>query len=153
MDLTWIADRIAVGGGIWNDDKMIEVVRAGITHIIDMQIEFDDTRLAEPYGVKVLWNPTDDDFRPKPPELFQRGVDFALAALDGPESKVFIHCAAGVHRAPMMALALLRAIGFTLQGAMDVIQARRPVVDFADVYVASVETFIRTYTPTEQSRG
>jgi len=53
----------------------------------------------------------------------------------------------------MMALALLRAIGFTLQGAMDVIQARRPVVDFADVYVASVETFIRTYTPTEQSRG
>jgi len=153
MDLTWIADRIAVGGGIWNDEKMIEVVRAGITHIIDMQIEFDDTRLAEPYGVKVLWNPTDDDFRPKPPELFQRGVDFALAALDGPESKVFIHCAAGVHRAPMMALALLRAIGFTLQGAMDVIQARRPVVDFADVYVASVETFIRTYTPTEQSRG
>ena len=152
MDLTWIADRIAVGGGIWNDEKMIEVVRAGITHIIDMQIEFDDTRLAEPYGVKVLWNPTDDDFRPKPPELFQRGVDFALAALDGPESKVFIHCAAGVHRAPMMALALLRAIGFTLQGAMDVIQARRPVVDFADVYVASVERFIRTYAPAEQPK-
>ena len=64
MDMTWVTDRIAVGGGIWNDDKMIEVVRAGITHIIDMQIEFDDTRLAEPYGVQVLWNPTDDDFRP-----------------------------------------------------------------------------------------
>jgi len=153
MDLTWIADRIAVGGGIWNDDKMIEVVRAGITHIIDMQIEFDDTRLAAPYGVKVLWNATDDDFRPKPPELFQRGVDFALEALDNGESKVFIHCAAGVHRAPMMALALLRALGFGLQDAMDVIQARRPVVDFADVYVASVEAFMRTYTPAEQSRG
>ena len=145
MDLTWIADRIAVGGGIWQDDKMIEVVRAGITHIIDMQLEFDDTSLARPYGVKVLWNPTDDDFRSKPPELFQRGVDFALAALDHPEARVFIHCAAGVHRAPMMALALLRALGFSLQGAMDVIQARRPVVDFADVYVDSVEDFIRTY--------
>ena len=153
MDLTWIADRIAVGGGIWNDEKMIEVVRAGITHIIDMQIEFDDTPLAQPYGVKVLWNPTDDDFRHKPPELFQRGVDFALAALDHPEAKVYIHCAAGVHRAPMMALAVLCALGFTLQDAIDVIQARRPVADFADVYVASVETFIRTYTPTEQSRG
>ena len=153
MDLTWIADRIAVGGGIWNDENMIEVVRVGITHIIDMQIEFDDTRLAEPYGVKVLWNPTDDDFRPKPPELFQRGVDFALAALDDPEAKVYIHCAAGVHRAPMMALALLRTLGFSLQGAMDVIQARRPAADFADVYIASVEAFMRSYTPAEQSPG
>ena len=153
MDMTWVTDRIAVGGGIWNDDKMIEVVRAGVTHIIDMQIEFDDTRLAEPYGINVLWCPTDDDFRPKPPELFQRGVDFALAALDDPASKVFIHCAAGVHRAPMMALAVLRALGFALQDAIDVIQARRPVVDFADVYVASVEHFVRAYTPTEQPKS
>ena len=86
---------------------MIEVVRAGVTHIVDMQIEWDDTALAKPYGVKVLWNPTDDDFQLKPPELLQRGVDFALEALDDAESKVFIHRAAGVHRAPMMSLAVL----------------------------------------------
>ncbi len=153
MDMTWVTDRIAVGGGIWNDEKMIEVVRAGVTHIIDMQIEFDDTRLAEPYGVKVLWNPTDDDFQPKPAKLFQRGVDFALEALDDAESRVFIHCAAGVHRAPMMALAVLRALGFGLADAMDMIQSRRHVVDFADVYVDSVEDFIRHHHPAEQSRG
>ena len=100
MDMTWVTDRIAVGGGIWHEGNMIEVAAAGITHIIDMQIEFDDTRLAEPYGVRVLWNPTDDDFRLKPAELLQRGVDFALKALEVRESKVFIHCAAGVHRAP-----------------------------------------------------
>jgi protein-tyrosine phosphatase len=146
MDMTWVTDRIAVGGGIWNDERMIEVVRAGVTHIIDMQIEFDDTRLAEPYGVQVLWNPTDDDFRPKPPELFQRGVEFALAALDDPESRLFIHCAAGVHRAPMMALAVLRALGFSPEAALQLIQFRRHVVDFADVYVDSVEEFIRTYS-------
>jgi protein-tyrosine phosphatase len=152
MDMTWVTDRIAVGGGIWNDEKMIEVVRAGITHIIDMQIEFDDTRLAEPYGVKVLWNPTDDDFQPKPPELFQRGVDFALQALDEPDSRVYIHCAAGVHRAPMMTLALLRTLGFGLQNAISVIEARRPVADFADVYIQSVENFMRTYSPAGQPR-
>jgi protein-tyrosine phosphatase len=145
MDMTWVADRIAVGGGIWNDEKMIEVVRAGVTHIIDMQLEYDDTPLAEPYGVKVLWNPTDDDFRPKPSDLFQRGVEFALAALDDPESKVFIHCAAGVHRAPMMALAVMRALGWNLHDAQRLVQTRRPVVDFADVYVDSVETFMREY--------
>ncbi len=153
MDITWVTDRIAVGGGIWNDDKMIEVVRAGITHIIDMQVEFDDTRLAEPYGVRVLWNPTDDDFLPKPPHLFRRGVDFALAALDDAESRVFVHCAAGVHRAPMMALALLRTMGFDLEDAMDMIQTRRGVVDFADVYVDSVENFIRSYEDAPEPRS
>jgi len=152
MDMTWVTDRIAVGGGIWTDDKMIEVVRAGITHIIDMQIEWDDTRLAQPYGVKVLWNPTDDDFRRKPPELFQRGVEFALEALDDAESRVFIHCAAGVHRAPMMALAVLRALGFGLQDARDMIESRRQVADFADVYVQSVEEFMRSYEAAEQEK-
>jgi len=80
MDMTWVTDRIAVGGGIWNEEKMSEVARAGITHIIDMQIEWDDTALARPYGIRVLWNPTDDDFRPKPAELFQRGVDFSCSS-------------------------------------------------------------------------
>src|SRR5579864_7878983 len=75
MDMTWVTDRIAVGGGIWNDENMEELVRRGVTHIINMQIEFDDRPLAEPYPVKVLHNPTDDDFMPKPPALFQAGVD------------------------------------------------------------------------------
>jgi|SRR5580692_2319693 protein-tyrosine phosphatase len=152
MDMTWVTNRIAVGGGIWTDEKMIEVVRAGVTHVIDMQIEFDDTQLAEPYGVKVLWNPTDDDFQLKPPELFRRGVDFALEALDDAESRVFIHCAAGVHRAPMMTLAVLRALGFSRDDAIEMIQSRRNVVDFADVYVESVEDYIRRYHPGEASR-
>ena len=153
MDITWVMPRLAIGGGIWTEGKMIEVVREGVTHIVDMQIEFDDTALAEPYGVKVLWNPTDDDFRPKPPELLRRGVEFALEALDDSESRVFIHCAAGVHRAPMMALAVLRALGFSLDDAMEMIQSRRNVVDFADVYVESVEDFMRSYDAAARTKG
>jgi len=145
MDMTWITDRIAVGGGIWNEENMQELVRKGVTHIIDMQIEFDDRPLAEPHGVHVLYNPTDDDFQIKPPDLFQRGVDFALDALSDDESKVYIHCAAGVHRAPMMTLAVMRALGWTLEDARDLIQKRRYVVDFADCYVQSVERFMEIY--------
>ncbi len=147
MDMTWITDRIGVGGGIWTDKEMIEVVRHGVTHIIDMQIEFDDTPLAEPYGVEVLWNPVDDDFQPKPPQVFQRGVEFAMAALEKPETKLYIHCAAGVHRAPMMTLAVMRALGYSLDDAVDMIESRRHVVDFADVYVRSVEEFMKSYEP------
>jgi protein-tyrosine phosphatase len=145
MDMTWITDRIAVGGGIWNDENMAELVRRGVTHIIDMQIEFDDRPLAEKYAVKVLFNPTDDDFTHKPPELFQRGVEFALEALDEPNGRVYIHCAAGVHRAPMMTLAILRVLGWSLETARQVMLERRYVIDFADVYVQSVEDFVKDY--------
>jgi protein-tyrosine phosphatase len=142
MDMTWVTGRIAVGGGIWTAENMAAVARSGVTHIIDMQIEFDDTTLAGPHGVEVLWNPIEDDFQPKPPEVFQRGVEFATEALEQDETKLFIHCAAGVHRAPMMALAVLCALGWAPAAAQDLIEKERPVVDFADVYVRSVERFL-----------
>jgi protein-tyrosine phosphatase len=142
MDMTWVTGRIAVGGGIWSADNMADVARAGVTHIIDMQIEFDDTALAEPHGIEVLWNATDDDFQPKSLELLQRGVDFAFRALDQEGTKLFIHCAAGVHRAPMMTLAVLASLGWKIEQAMQLIEARRPVVDFAEVYVESVQRFV-----------
>lgn len=150
MDMTWITDRIAVGGGIWTTAKMTEVARVGITHILDMQIEFDDSPLAEPYGITVLWNPTDDDFQLKPPEIFQKGVDFALQVLDESGSKLYIHCAAGVHRAPMMTLAILCSLGWNLEYAMQLIEARRPVVDFADVYVKSVKRYLQQQAQVEK---
>ncbi|HET7439656.1 MAG TPA: dual specificity protein phosphatase [Terriglobales bacterium] len=148
MDMTWVTGRIAVGGGIWNATNMAAVARSGVTHIIDMQIEFDDTPLAKAHGIEVLWNAVDDDFQPKPPEVFRRGVEFALAALEEPEAKLYIHCAAGVHRAPMMTLAVLCALNYRLPEAMQLIEARRPVVDFADVYVRSVQRFLKEYVAT-----
>jgi protein-tyrosine phosphatase len=142
MDMTWVTGRIAVGGGIWAAENMAEVARCGITHIIDMQIEFDDTELAKRHDIRVLWNPIDDDFQPKPPEVFERGVEFARSALDTEGTKLFVHCAAGVHRAPMMTLAILCSFGWQLGKAMELIEVRRPVADFADVYVRSVERFL-----------
>jgi protein-tyrosine phosphatase len=143
MDMTWVTGRIAVGGGIWTAENMSQVARAGVTHILDMQIEFDDTPLAAPHGIVVLWNPIDDDFQPKSPDVFQRGVDFALRALDEEGTKLFVHCAAGVHRAPMMTLAILCSLNWELADAARLIEARRPVVDFADVYVNSVKGFLQ----------
>ncbi len=142
MDITWLTDRIAVGGGIWTAENMEKVALAGITHVIDMQIEFDDTPLGEAAGVQVLWNPTDDDFEPKSPDLFRRGLEFAEKALAEGEAKLFIHCAAGVHRAPMMTLAVLGSMGWSVDDAMELIENRRPVADFADVYVESVRRFL-----------
>ena len=50
----------------------------------------------------------------------------------------------------MMTLALLGSLGWEIDDAMELIQGRRPVVDFADVYVHSVKNFLRRE---ELSRG
>ena len=144
LDINWVMDRIAVGGWIETEDKMRAVVRAGITHVIDMAWEHDDTPL-EQYGISVLLNFTDDDFQVKPVELLQKGVEFALDALQEPGSKLLIHCVAGRHRGPMMTLAVLCALGWSLEDAMQIISDRRPVVDWAPVYVESVTTFLQSY--------
>ena len=144
MDMTWITERVALGGGIWNARNMEELAEAGVTHVLNMQIEFDDGPLAEPHGIRVLWNPTNDDFLPKPPELLERGVEFALEALNDPEARLYIHCAAGVHRAPMMTLAVICGQEWEMEAAMALIETRRPVVDFADVYVESVRRFLES---------
>jgi protein-tyrosine phosphatase len=149
MDLTWVTERVALGGGIWNAGNMGELALGGVTHVVNMQLEFDDRPLAEPFGVRVLWNPTDDDFLPKPPELLQRGVDFALQALEDPKARIYIHCAAGVHRAPMMTLAVLCALKWEIEAAMVLIETKRPVVDFADVYVESVRRFLNSRVESE----
>ena len=149
MDMTWVTERVALGGGIWNTRNMEELAQAGVTHVLNMQIEFDDSPLAEPYGIHVLWNPTDDDFTPKSPELLKRGVDFALEALDDPEARLYIHCAAGVHRAPMMTLAVLCAMEWEIEEARALIETRRPVADFADVYVESVRRFLDSRVESE----
>jgi len=149
MDITWVTERIGLGGGIWNARNMEELAQSGVTHVLNMQIEFDDRPLAEVHGVQVLWNPTDDDFLPKSKELLKRGVDFALEALDDPEARLYVHCAAGVHRAPMMTLAVLCAMGWEMEAAMALIETRRPAADFADVYVESVRRFLEPRVESE----
>jgi protein-tyrosine phosphatase len=149
MDMTWVTERVALGGGIWNARNMEELAQSGVTHVVNMQIEFDDRPLAELHGIHVLWNPTDDDFLPKPPEMLKRGVEFALQALNDPEARIYIHCAAGVHRAPMMTLAILCAMEWEIEAALVLIETRRPVVDFADVYVESVRRFLESRVESE----
>lgn len=144
LDIHWVTERIAVGGWVETDDKMRSAARSGITHIIDMTWECDDTPLAKPYGIKVLVNAVDDDLEPKPPDVFRSGVKFALSALEQPNSKLLIHCVAGRHRGPMMALAVFCRLGWSIEDAMRLISERRPVVDWAPVYVESVRNFLET---------
>ena len=148
VDYQFVTDRLAVGGSIRTAEDMREIARAGITHVVNMQIEFDNRSLSDGTGVRILWNGCDDDYLPKPPELFWAGVLFTLEAIEQPEAKVLFHCAAGVHRSPLMVLAVLRVLGYGQQEAIGMIVRARAAADFPPPYLESVEDFVREFQAT-----
>ncbi|MGH9804965.1 MAG: dual specificity protein phosphatase family protein [Candidatus Acidiferrales bacterium] len=155
LDLDFITERVAVGGAILTRENFEGVLRAGITHIINTQLEFDDRTLRrgsdhvpDSGEADILWLPLDDDLLPKPAEAFFAAVRYVMQALERPEARVLIHCASGIHRAPMVALALLRVQGFTRHEARALLEARRPQVHFPPVYLDSVEAFVAEWEAT-----
>lgn len=153
VDYQFVTPRLAVGGSIGTTENMRELARAGITHIVNMQVEFDDRCINDGTDIEVLWNGCDDDFLPKSSQLFWQGVRFTLQALESPGTKVFIHCAAGVHRSPLMLLAILRALGYPAEDAMGMIVAARPQADFPPTYLESMEDFMLEFQASPEEVG
>lgn len=144
MDVTFINENVAVGGGIFTPESMKEIHEAGITHILDTQAEFDDTPLAMPFGIEVCWCPAYDNFTEPDTETFERAAKFIEAnLLNGPETvKMLIHCAGGVHRGPMFTLLACMMCGISAKKAMDRIEGIRLVASFPNVYSKAVERFL-----------
>lgn len=139
----WVTDRIAVGGRIPDREAMDQLRRSGITHLLSVATEEDDTELAAEFELEFLLNGCDDDYEPKPPEFFAPAVDYVLRALKNPQAKVHIHCAAGARRSIMMVLAVLRAQGLSQDEAIRLITEKRAAAQFVPAYVESVENYLR----------
>lgn len=144
LDFQMVTDWIGVGAEIRTPENMAKIAQAGFTHIISMQEDVDDAILATPYGIKVHWERILDDYEPKAPEHFARVVAFARQALDEPASKIYLHCYAGVHRGPLMTLAVLRSLGHSSGEAQFLIKSARHVADFPQVYLKSLDEYFAT---------
>jgi len=97
----------------------------GISAVLNMREESDDAQRGLALD-HYLWLSTTDDTAPMAEDL-ERGADFIrqhIAAGRG----VYIHCAAGVGRAPMMAAAYLVRTGMSAAQAWDTIRRVRPFI-------------------------
>ena len=103
--------------------------RAGITHIVNMRSEFDDAAHGLTLGddpAAYCHLPTDDD-DPISPEHIERGIAYIARAI-GDGGKVYVHCTAGVGRAPCMAAAYLVSTGLSMDEALGAIRRTRPFI-------------------------
>lgn len=97
----------------------------GIDSVVNMRREFDDRSL----GIEIPnyhHIPLVDDTAPSVEEL-ESGVKFITENIDR-GGKVYIHCGAGVGRAPTMASAYLISKGMTPKEAEETIRAKRSFI-------------------------
>jgi protein tyrosine phosphatase len=110
----------------------------GITGVINLRREFDDQLL----GLKIpnyLYLPTADDDSPAMADL-ERGVAFITREIEN-KGKVYVHCGAGVGRAPTMAAAFLVSQGDTPAQAVDRIRAVRSFIRLTRVQREKLQQF------------
>ena len=120
--------------------RMLE--QQGFTGCVNMRIEKDDAA----HGLaltRYLHLPTIDDAAPSIEHLHQ-GVEFIRAIIaDG--GKVYIHCGAGVGRAPTMAAAYLISEGNTLDEALALIRKGRPFITITPPQMEQLREYEKIY--------
>ncbi len=110
----------------------------GITGCVNMRIERDDAAFGLALA-QYLHLPTIDDAAPSVEHLDQ-GVTFIRSVIQS-GGKVYIHCGAGVGRAPTMAAAYLIAEGYSLEEALRMIRKVRPFITITDPQMEQLEKF------------
>lgn len=107
--------------------------------IVNLRKESDDVRR----GVALehyLWLPTTDDAPPTLEDL-EKGRAFITEQITAGRG-VYIHCAAGVGRAPTMAVAYLVSTGLTAKHAWDMISQVRPFIRPTPKQIEVIEAFV-----------
>ncbi len=112
--------------------------RKGFRHLVDLRVEFDDAE----HGLELesyCHLPTVDDAAISMEHLTQ-GIEFIHSAVERGE-KVYIHCSAGVGRAPTLAAAYFISRGMTLADALSLVKRARPFINIMPPQMEQLRVF------------
>jgi hypothetical protein len=129
----FVSDRLLVGGDLDLFDttravrQRAELVDAGVTHVVDCRIEWDDAKAWRGTGVHYRRAPIDDAGQRVPAQWFEAEVGRVLAWLEDPDAVVLTHCHMGVNRGPSLGFAVLLGLGLEPVEALRAVQTARPI--------------------------
>lgn len=130
----FITDQLAVGGDLdmYDDDladgQVVELFEAGITHILDVRMEAEDSEIWSLFpGVAYRWDGIDDAGQRVPGHWFEGITTWALEALEDPNARLLTHCHMGINRGPSAGFAVLLALGWEPIEAIEAIRGARPI--------------------------
>jgi hypothetical protein len=136
MNLSKITDTLFIGDTPSREEY--DTLRGlGVGLVINMRFEKRPARDLHQPPLHLLWLPTvDSPGLLIPIRSLIRGARAALETIkEG--GKVYVHCAAGRHRGVAMGAAILIALGYDPDEAIELIKARRPFADPDAFYIRS----------------
>ncbi len=136
MNFSKITDNLFIGDTPRRDDY--DALRdLGVRLIINMRFDRRPANDPHQHPLDFLWLRTfDNPVLPIPIRSLMRGVHAALQTIkEG--GKVYVHCARGRHRGVAMGAAILIALGYDPDEAIELIKARRPDADPDMFYIRS----------------
>jgi protein-tyrosine phosphatase len=129
-------------GGQHRRRGLVLMRNLGIAAVLNMRKESDDAQRGLALD-HYLWLSTTDDTSPTPEDL-ERGVEFIRHHVAEGRG-VYIHCAAGVGRAPMMAAAYLVSTGMSAAQAWNTIRQVRPFIRPTPPQITALDAFAAQY--------
>ena len=126
-NLSWITDRLAVGGSFPGPRAVDLAQRHRIRAIVDLRIEAcDGAQEVERHGMAFLHLPTEDHCAVTA-AMLDEGVAFANRHMDRGE-RVLVHCEHGIGRSATLALSVLVSRGHAPLEALELAKTRRALV-------------------------
>ena len=141
LSLSRITPHVHVGGQ-YRRHGWTRLAARGVTAVVNLRTEFDDQEagIAPP---RYLYLPTVDDDAPTLQQLERGALFIAQEAERG--GSVFVHCGAGVGRAPTVAAAYLVHTGMEPEEAWACIREVRPFIRPTPVQVEQLERFAQNH--------
>jgi protein-tyrosine phosphatase len=128
MNLSQITDTLFIGNTprLADYDTLRDL---GVHLVINMRFDHRPAHDPHQQPLNFLWLRTfDNPVLPIPIRSLMRGVRAALQTIQE-GGKVYVHCAQGRHRGVAMGAAILIALGYDPDEAIELIKARRPNAD------------------------
>jgi protein-tyrosine phosphatase len=123
LNISWVTGELAVGGAPRPRDYR-RLAALGITAVIDAREEArDDAEALARVGIELLHLPTPDRYALSQEDLL-RGTEWGLKRLER-GGKLFVHCAHGVGRGPLLGIAILIGQGLSAPEALRTVRLRR----------------------------
>lgn len=137
----WLQHSIAIGGLIGTPENMQKLCAAGVTHVLNLQAEFDDRTIIGDTGIEISWIPIRNG-ESVSADALRAAVAASRPVLQQTGNRIFVHCLAGQHRAPIFGYALLRVAGMSAEDARATIIAAEPRAQLEPAELEVVESVV-----------
>ena len=137
--MAWITDQVLLAGAGISENNWQEIVDLGITAVVNLRVEHQDT-FGTPPPIAYLWLPVTDFTEPTPEQLLLAAQ--MIDTLVKNNHRVLVHCKMGIHRSATTVVAYLIYSGMSKDDAIWKLKEKGPRLYGSDENHQTLDKYI-----------